>query len=103
MLTGLWGLFNHHWWLFLVMGVLDSIDTIFFSDAQWATILSLVLELLVGLVVGHIGNEWAWKEERITSSQEEADQFDQKQKRWNIAGIIVAIPVGIILFMLIFD
>lgn len=100
MLPGIWGLFNSHWWLLLVMIGIGSIDKLF-DDAMWATIVSLVLELIVGFIFGVSGNESAWDEEKTTLSLEEANQFDKKQKRWNVAGIIVAIPFGIMLFMLI--
>ena len=100
MMPGIWGLFNSHWWLLLVMIGIGSIDKLF-DDAMWATIVSLVLELIVGFIFGVSGNESAWDEEKTTLSLEEANQFDKKQKRWNVAGIIVAIPFGIMLFMLI--
>lgn len=76
-LPGLWGLFNGCWWLFLLQ--------------------MIPVPLVINIVAGLKGSEWAWNNKQWNSVQD----FESTQNTWFKAGLILFI-IGVIFPLLYF-
>jgi hypothetical protein len=68
-----------------------------FNGCMWQFVIVLIpgVNQIFRFFLGGFGNRWAWKvygEDRMG----EVERFNKKQKRWNIAGIIVLSIIAII-------
>ena len=68
-----------------------------FNGCMWQFVIVLIpgVNQIFRFFLGGFGNRWAWKvygEDRMG----EVERFNKKQKRWNIAGIIVLSIMAII-------
>lgn len=81
-----WGAFLLEW----IWGV---------SNSVWISLLALipVMNLLVCIVLGIFGNEWAWRYKKWDS----IESFKKTQRKWAIAGFIV-VGIFIIISTLVF-
>lgn len=97
LLMGLWGLFNKHAWLFFVQWGFNIIYRIAGNDNFVVTAVFGVLEIALALVYGFKGNKEAWeKVDNITP-----EQFDKKQHRWSVAGIICFVLTMVLALLII--
>lgn len=64
-LPGLWGLFNGCWWLFLLQ--------------------MLPVPIIINVIAGMNGNEWAWKNKQWNSVQD----FENTQETWGKVGVVL--------------
>lgn len=69
------------------------------AHGVWLSLLALVpyAGLIMAIILGIKGNEWAWQAQHYNSIEE----FKEREHRWSVAGFIVFIVmiVMIILFM----
>lgn len=93
--TWIWGLFNGCWWLlpiFLVIGLLMLIPIV--------NIFAYVLQLVLCIICGVKGTEYAWRFKNWNSVEE----FEHTQKVWAKAGIIwfcISIAVSFVITLII--
>jgi hypothetical protein len=67
------------------------------SNNVWISLLELIpgLGLIVWIVLGIFGNEWAWKYKRWDS----VESFKKTQRKWAIAGLIVVCIAGLLFIL----
>ena len=63
------------------------------SNRVWISLLALIpfVNLIVAIVLGIKGREWAWKAQNWT----DLEQFNKRQRRWNMVGLITFIFIVI--------
>ena len=82
---------------FLFNGGLNIIDRLAGKDDITVSIITGILTLVIALTCGINGNKKAWnKVDNMTP-----ERFDQKQHRWNVAGIICFVFVIVIILLCI--
>lgn len=83
-LSGIWGLFNGCWWMFVI-----NIGMFILALFTWWIPFAIFFYSLIGLglsiLYGVKGTEWAWNNRSWNS----AADFEQTQHSWNVAGIVV--------------
>lgn len=98
----LWGLINGIGWPFFV-GIGSVVLGYLFANkfnpdaaASWVRTLAIISYLIIGLILGNAGNRIAWrrKEEHTT-----IENFEKKQKIWNIVGMVLSCLSAIILII----
>lgn len=69
------------------------------GNSVWIGLLALIspITLIVAIVLGIKGNEWAWQKHKFQS----VEQFKQVQKSWSIAGLILFI-IGVVMTVIYF-
>ena len=85
LLSWIWGIGNKTWITFVII------------PASFIPFIGCLVMLGLQIWFGIKGNEWAWQNKKFES----VEQFHENQKKWAIAGVIVAI-IGILwsIFML---
>ena len=102
-LPGLWGLFNRVYWPLFVMMILVILTNVFLStdplEEYSKEHIKIISNLIISFILGVKGNGLSWNEYKNSKTPCE---FDQRQKIWNIIGII-AIPIIVIIYFLSHD
>ncbi|MEJ2425306.1 MAG: hypothetical protein P8101_12740 [Candidatus Thiodiazotropha sp.] len=64
------------------------------GNKTWIGLLAFLpyVGLIVAIILGVKGREWAWKNKRWDS----LEHFDRVQKRWSFWGVVLVIGVGLI-------
>lgn len=79
------------WGAFLLTWIWGIFNSVFISLLMFIPLVNVVIWILLGIK----GNEWAWQNKRWES----IEQFKRVQKKWAIAGVIVFIA-GLVLGVL---
>lgn len=81
--SGIWGICNRVWWPIgaaLVIALLSFL-------LQSAQLLPRLLALVLSIILGIEGNRMSWEQYK-TDEGYTSEQFDKRQRAWNIAGWI---------------
>lgn len=96
----LWGIANRLWWTLGITALVISAslslaialnDDEYFGLSATFLIIAVVPSLIYSILLGIGGNRFAWEKyqkKHKTPTDSDAMAFNQKQKRWNIAGFV---------------
>lgn len=96
-LTGIWGLGNGCWWLFLIY-----VFIVLGYFIPFVNILTGLMSITLSVVCGAKGNEWAWNNKSWSSIQ----NFHESQQTWTKVGLgvfLVGVLLSLISSILIFS
>ena len=88
LLTWIWGLGNKTYITLLI---------IVLAFIPFVNLVSGIAQLALSIWFGIKGNEWAWQNKKFAS----IEAFHEYQKKWAIAGTILAIILGILFTVLV--
>lgn len=92
-LPGIWSIFNRVWWAMILQAL------VFASPIAQLSV-KLVLDLAIMTYMGWQGNRIAWD---CAKKRMSAEDFDERQRIWNKAGIIVTVVlVGLVVVVQFF-
>ena len=86
-MSGLWGIFNGVYWplaVALVSGLLSLAGLL---------VIPILLAITTDIILGINGHKLSWE---YLKDDIDADKFDHRMTRWNVASIIITILVFII-------
>lgn len=89
-LTGIWGIGNGCWWLFLIY-----LFIVLCAVIPFVNIIAGIMSIALAVICGAKGNEWAWSNKNWGSIQE----FHDSQHTWAKAGLCVFL-VGVMVSFL---
>lgn len=92
-LPGIWSIFNRAWWAMIL-------QVLVFASPIAQLSVKLVLDLAIMTYMGWQGNRIAWD---CAKKRMSAEDFDERQRIWNKAGIIVTVvSVGLVVVVQFF-
>ena len=99
-----WGAFLLGWiwavgnrlWIWMPVGLAVNAIAFIPSANSKSYYISLICQLVISVVLGVKGSEWAWKKKKWDS----IEQFKNTQDRWRVWGIVFSI-VGFIIGLII--
>ncbi|MBM3150297.1 MAG: ribonuclease G [Chloroflexi bacterium] len=66
------------------------------GNKVWIALLALILGIIMSIVLGIKGNEWAWRSKTWNS----VEHFKKTQRTWAVVGIILLV-LGIVMSVLV--
>ena len=94
-LTWIWGCFHKQFLTLLIF--LPTIFSFLFQKDQVVQLVCAVASLGLSIWFGIKGNEWAWQGRHYES----ITKFHESQKKWAIAGLIVAILMIVLAILVV--